>query len=481
MITELKTFLDIAQYPTPSDVEFIKTNGYAVVGDGGGALYKKVATQPPHIGYGVSATGHFFELLTDSGVIHLNSFGSLGITTDWADALEAAIATLPNNISGNFNAAGTVVFGTGTYNFSRPINVNRQVVFKGAGNPMGSATSATILKFVNPTDGFHINTFNSPNVGDKVADGTKFEGISIFGTRPGTGVGITANARIAIKHCSIRNFGGHGIFITASVPTANANNWLIESVEVIACGGDGLHVLGTDVNAGVCIGFSGRNNDGWAIHDASFLGNYYFGCLADSNLTGSYRTSDLNSLCIFLCCYSEGSAQIQINYPSVHMFGIGGNSGTGTSFKNDGSITKLKGTSSNGKCSVAIGKDNDVAAGLTLWNNDYPSFPFRLKQFAGGLRFDWAALDTMQLLHLYDRSATVANGFSRDVADAAIGFPNGQFVGRGMCLVSESNTIPTTTAGYKAKDIVLSSNPAHAFVGWMLHNGVWKEFGAVTP
>jgi len=74
MIIELKTFLDIAQYPTPSDVDGIITHGYYAFGDGGEGVYTRVAAQPAHNGYGLSATGNYFEL-TPRNPVRAKSFG----------------------------------------------------------------------------------------------------------------------------------------------------------------------------------------------------------------------------------------------------------------------------------------------------------------------------------------------------------------------------------------------------------------------
>lgn len=78
MILELKTFQDIASWPTPSDIDCIITHGYYSFGDGGGARYKRVSAPPSHTGYGVSATGSYFELQIDGTVLSIKSMGAKG-------------------------------------------------------------------------------------------------------------------------------------------------------------------------------------------------------------------------------------------------------------------------------------------------------------------------------------------------------------------------------------------------------------------
>jgi hypothetical protein len=62
MILELEVFQAIALYATPTSIDRIRTNGYYFIGDGGAGLYKRVMSIPAHGGYGISATGHIFEL-----------------------------------------------------------------------------------------------------------------------------------------------------------------------------------------------------------------------------------------------------------------------------------------------------------------------------------------------------------------------------------------------------------------------------------
>lgn len=68
----------------------------------------------------------------------------------------------------------------------------------------------------------------------------------------------------------------------------------------------GFFVQGTDANAMTVIGCDSRDNGKWGFYDASFLGNFFFSCMAHNNRLGHYGIRDRNNArSSFIACYGE--------------------------------------------------------------------------------------------------------------------------------------------------------------------------------
>lgn len=83
---------DVEGRNIPPVLDAIRTNGYYTPGDGGGALYKRVASEPGHAGKIQSADGAWWELA--SIPINVRMFGARGDgTSDDTSAIRAAITS----------------------------------------------------------------------------------------------------------------------------------------------------------------------------------------------------------------------------------------------------------------------------------------------------------------------------------------------------------------------------------------------------
>lgn len=79
-----------APVAVPADASALRTDGFAVPGDGGGALYRRVAAQPAHGGWFRSADGALWELGED--LPSIAAFGAIGDgRADDRAAIQAAI------------------------------------------------------------------------------------------------------------------------------------------------------------------------------------------------------------------------------------------------------------------------------------------------------------------------------------------------------------------------------------------------------
>ena len=82
---QLASRADVTTTNVPLVVEFIRIAGYTTAGDGGGALYKRVASEPAHAGKVQSADGAWWELVPENGVITPPMLGAMGGDSDTDD------------------------------------------------------------------------------------------------------------------------------------------------------------------------------------------------------------------------------------------------------------------------------------------------------------------------------------------------------------------------------------------------------------
>lgn len=100
----------------PETANFLRLAGYYAAGDGGGALYKRVASEPIHAGKVTSADGAWWEIDMRNGV-NVLQFGAKGdgVTDDY-QAIQNAINALST-------IGGIVRCPRGTYNLSDGLSI----------------------------------------------------------------------------------------------------------------------------------------------------------------------------------------------------------------------------------------------------------------------------------------------------------------------------------------------------------------------
>lgn len=118
----------------PSNVLFVETAGYYSPGDGGGALYKKVSSEPSHMGKFQSADGAWWELYEQ--MISVRAFGAKGdAISDDSQYFYRAYDYLKSK------GGGTVLIPATAqglnYAFFNPVYIDTlaDVAFQGIGNP----------------------------------------------------------------------------------------------------------------------------------------------------------------------------------------------------------------------------------------------------------------------------------------------------------------------------------------------------------
>lgn len=73
------TVVGMSSLEVPAGINAIRVNGYYAAGDGGGALYKRVETEPSHPGKIQSADGSWWELAAGQA-IHVEMFGAIPLS-----------------------------------------------------------------------------------------------------------------------------------------------------------------------------------------------------------------------------------------------------------------------------------------------------------------------------------------------------------------------------------------------------------------
>lgn len=174
--------------------DYIRTAGYASAGDGGGALYKKVAVQPTHAGkLSITLLGGavvWYELADE--VLDARSLGAKGDGTDSLEALQRAIgaaSTLQRKLMviGDFTVSGTLsLVSPAQIEF-----IGKMTTSAATGPFLDITTSDASISGVRLS---HVN--NNAN--------------QVYGIQA-TGVAGALLSNISIKNCRFTRIGWHGI------------------------------------------------------------------------------------------------------------------------------------------------------------------------------------------------------------------------------------------------------------------------------
>jgi hypothetical protein len=267
------------------------------------------------------------------------------------------------------------------------------------GDGVGDAGGApSYLRWTLGTTGIRVQAVNTTGAtGTQAGDGTKsgaasiIEGLHLEGAYAGVEAeahGIHLRARATIRDCYIENFQGDGIYANCSAGSGgasegNANNFYIEKTW-LAGNRNNIYLIGGDVNAGLAIGVNVNYARAWGVNDNSFLGNSYFGMHASGNVSGPYRTTNINACSVFSGCYSESDQPASsFTYPTVILGGLhaAGVSGTGAWLRN------AQGFATFDKVQVGNATFNDgsyMAMGVAGLSNNY-----RWEAASDGLRLGY--------------------------------------------------------------------------------------------
>ena len=415
---------------------------------------------------------------------------------DSLPAMNACIAALTEQGTFVYPVAGRINLPKGLLYLNGTLTLAAGVHFVGHGAGQQGANWATSFKFPVNTKGILVQKANTgPN--QNGGDGSILEGIFIQGSGTTTTAhGIDMQARMVLRNCAIYGFGGNGINIVAdSGVRTNANNWVIENCTSLVNGGHGLYVSGADSNAGYCHMLDASNNGGWGIYDNSFLGNTYIACHTASNVAGPYQSIGANARSIFIGCYSEGGQPpSNIILTSFAMGGLHGAGFTaGSNFlTTSGNTFQTASAMTSG--SFTFGYNQPLTSGtFSKFYDTTGYYTWAQNKQTGSVGYQWANLGSPGYLLWYDRNATLANGYARDLSTGTA--PTGTYGAMGidqhyaggihqMLWRGLGTASPTGIASLQG-DIIYNTAPVSGgYIGWVCTvagtPGTWKTFGLIS-
>lgn len=304
-----------ASYSPAAAPNKIRVSGYASAGDGGGGLYKKVASEPAHEGkfsitLADAVTVVWYELAPENpGEVSVLQFGANGDgVTDDLFAFDDARDFLIDQFGGGtirvpHTADGYALSDT-FINDAGPIRLlgETNAVQPGMGTMILVAATKTGINFKNGSLGR--GAFST------------VENIRLVGsdTMAGSNDGLLMQANSGrIINVTAESFGGYGVHILSSTGSPdvsiNVNHWYAEKVRCYQNFTGGWAVEGVDSNAGTGVALDCADNEGWQFYENSLIGNTYIGphsaCPAGG--VGDWLLGDINRFVRIIGGYSEDS------------------------------------------------------------------------------------------------------------------------------------------------------------------------------
>lgn len=199
---------------------------------------------------------------------------------------------------------GTVlVFPEGVYSIDTPIVQNKRLHWEGKDG------TELYLRGVNT-----ILSLSGGGSHKSIIESVKFSGAySIYDGREYGIPGIAISALVDFRHCTIRNFWGNGVTVSADINSGkgNASFSTFYNLIISECAGHGMYFQGGDANSCDCYSVDVRDCNGLGFYDNSFLGCNFFGCKTHANKVGSFRAGNIDDLnnnnqrSNFFGCYCE--------------------------------------------------------------------------------------------------------------------------------------------------------------------------------
>lgn len=273
--------------------QFLRTAGYYRAGDGGGALYARVAQPPAHALAFTSADGAHWELVPENGMVNVLQAGARGDgSMDDAPAIMDALGAF-SGFAREPDQGLTVLLPPvpGAYRCASPLELRHRVRLVGHGffdrrRPQ--------LLFDEDVTGIIVHNAESDGQRRRGRPGTRatwswLEGLTLGGRgRNPDAHGFVLRAKVRMRDCMAAGFPGDGFHIVADsqgedAPFGNTNHSHLIGVTAHRNGRHGMYVRGRDTNAMTVVGLDSSYNGRFGLWDESLLGNTYVGLHVDAN------------------------------------------------------------------------------------------------------------------------------------------------------------------------------------------------------
>lgn len=245
--------------------------------------------------------------------------GGADNTAAWA-AMKAEI----NALDANTYRGTRIIFPYGKFYIPQGMVTDRAIIMEGSGGQHAGDTSyypgnelaSTVLLVDGGQTGFATN--KTTHGFFSILRNLELRAIA----KSGAADGVYAPSRVFLDNVHVVGFSRHAVNITAnSADAENSNNWRVEHSRLEDCGGDALHLRGTDVNAGCAFMNDYVGCAGWGISAKTSYGNEFIGGNVEGNVTGGIQSGESNAY--FLCrnafrgIYVEGGQVNDVNAPAL--------------------------------------------------------------------------------------------------------------------------------------------------------------------
>ena len=301
----VETIADMQGITTPSTTEEVAVGGYYAEGDlGGGDFIWISGTRPTEDGgfviYHDTDTSGWFQRIVTEAAINVRWFGAKGDGT--TDDL-TAFTTIINLIgTGGFE---TIFIPKGNYYLSDTLDVVNKTI-----NIIGESGSdhtgqPTQLLFASGVMGLQLRRTTGNGYQESVVENLRIIANGKSGTNTNHGLYITQRA--TIRYVVVGGFKDDGFHAYGSLGAGGTDVSLtfFERCRSSQNDGHGFFIDGEDANQCVFMLCDAVDNDGWGFYDSSFLGNHFYACHCNNNITGPYKTDNANARSTFIACYSE--------------------------------------------------------------------------------------------------------------------------------------------------------------------------------